>query len=162
MRQVAFKVGESSVQLPVASAIGGQANATNASSAGQPVYAGGLDPIVACHDTVASALVSLFSLLTSCPFVPCITHIIHIPTNNTYTLSSHPCPLRSLPLTALAPKAAQMSNDEKLLASSLIKSLAPFDMSLAWALCAKVFNDDKVRWNCVYTVTETCYWFTHS
>ena len=39
-----------------------------------------------------------------------------------------------------------MSTDEKLLASSLIKSLAPFDMSLAWALCAKVFNDDKVRW----------------
>ena len=43
-----------------------------------------------------------------------------------------------------------MSNDEKLLASSLIKSLAPFDMSLAWALCAKVFNDDKVRWNCCW------------
>ena len=48
--------------------------------------------------------------------------------------------------TVASAMAAQMSNDEKLLASCLIKSLAPFDMSLAWALCAKVFNDDKVVW----------------
>ena len=57
---------------------------------------------------------------------------------------------------------ADFTDDERLLAGTLIYNLAPFDLSLAWAFAKEVFDNNKLRFKCAWEFLVQKGWVHYS